>query len=374
MKIRRAVCLGAVSIMMLGLLAACGQQEESWSPVSPDNKIRIAIIGDEEYIADNGAMEAMEMASDDFYEKTGVRIETVIFNDNSDYNQGIECAKKIAADESITVVLVKQELDYIDATAEIFDEAGKPFILTNGCYESTIDKSYSYMLVDCINAKAAGSIMGEYVMEHGYQTVAFCHSDTTYEEDELKGFQAEIEGKGACFADTVVGPYSQEEFNQAYTRWLDLGIDVVCISNYDILNSDLVRMLREKGSDIQVVGDYVMDTDEDIEANGKYLDGTAIVAMYINDSNENDQEIMGRFEDIYKMEMSEKAIQSYDITYMLGEELTSGISNAKELIENIKASEGYDGISGTLQFDERGCLIPNGNEVLVFENGTFAQN
>lgn len=372
MKIRKAVCIGAV-LLLAGGLAACGKVEESTGFLNTGDKIKIAIIGDEEYIADNGAMEAMEMASKDFYEKTGVEIEAVIFNDNSDYNEGIECAKKIVAEGDIAAVLVKQELDYIDATAEIFEEAEMPFILTNGCYENTIDQSYSYMLVDCINAKAAGSIMGDYVMEHGYKTVAFCHSDTTYEEDELKGFQTKIEGNGSTLADTLIGPYTQDDFNQAYVRWLDLGIDVVCISNYDILNSDLVRMLREKGSDIQVVGDYVMDTNEDIRANGQYLDGTAIVGMYINDEKPNNIKIMERFETEYGMEMSEKAIQSYDITYLLGEELTSGIKSSRELIDNIKNSKGYDGISGTLQFDERGCLIPNGNEVLIYEHGSFVQ-
>lgn len=369
--IKKAVCLAA-AVLVMGMLPACGGTGGQTQTVRQENRIKIAIIGDEEYIADNGAMEAMEMAAGDFYDRTGMKIETEIFNDNSDYNEGIECAKKIAAEGDIAAVLVKQELDYIDATAEIFEEAGIPFILTNGCYENTIDQSYRYMLVDCINAKAAGEIMGNYVMEHGGRRVAFCHSDTIYEEDELKGFQAKIEGSTAVLADTLIGPYTQDEFNQAYVRWTDLGIDMVCISNYDILNSDLVRMLREKGSDIQVVGDYVMDTDEDIQANGSCMDGTAIVAMYINDKKPNDKAITERFEQTYQMEMSEKAIQSYDITCLLGEKLASGIKDGGELIDALRNEEGYQGISGILRFDERGCLIPNGNEVLIFQNGSFS--
>ena len=90
--------------MLAGGLAACGKVEESTGFLNTGDKIKIAIIGDEEYIADNGAMEAMEMASKDFYEKTGVEIEAVIFNDNSDYNEGIECAKKIVAEGDIAAV------------------------------------------------------------------------------------------------------------------------------------------------------------------------------------------------------------------------------------------------------------------------------
>ena len=124
-------------------------------------------------------------------------------------------------------------------------------------------------------------------------------------EDELKGFQSEISDSGVALADTVVGPYTQEEFDIAYSRWQVLGIDVVCVSNYYSLNSDLVRMLRLKGSDIQVVSDYVMDTDYDIEQNGEYLDGTVIVPLYLTDDTaEND--IKERYNEKYGFEMTEQ--------------------------------------------------------------------
>lgn len=382
-KKRKAGFIAAVFGTML--LCACGAEQTAWKPINDDGVIKIAVIGDDEYIVDNGAMEATEMAADDFFGRTGVKIETVVYDDDSDYKKGIEAAEAIAADSSISAVIVKQELDYLDTVARIFEDAEKPFIITNGCYEHTIDDGYQYMIVDCINADAAGGIMADWVQKQGYELVAFCHSDTEYEEDELKGFcraqesseddggfQDRVNSTGVKLADTVVGPYTQEEFDIAYSRWQALGIDAVCISNYDILNSDLVRMLREKGSAIPVIGDYVMDTDEDIAANGEYLEGTAIVGMYINDFDGNDTEITERFREKYGMEMSEKAIQSYDIIKLLGEGLNSGISEPKELIEYMKNGE-YEGISGTLAFDERGCLIPNGNEMLVFSNGAFSQ-
>lgn len=360
----------SILIMSSFFLISCSQEIETWRPISADKKIKIAILGDDEYIKDNGTMDAIELATSDFYHKTGFQIETEIYDDDADYNKGIAYAKQIAEDMDIAAVLVKQELDYIDATAEIFNDAQKPFIITNGCYESTIDKAYEYMIVDCINADIAGNIMGEYVINQGYQYVAFCHSDTKYEEDELKGFQAKIEGSSVTLADTMVGPYTQEEFDIAYARWTTLGINAVCISNYDILNSDLVRMLREKNSDIKVIGDYVMDSDEDIAVNGEFLEGTAIIGMYLNDWQENDSTIMQKFQEKYGMEMSERAIQSYDIVYLLGEGVISGITEPKELLEYIKLCE-YDSIAGVLKFDENGCLIPNGNEMLLFRDGIF---
>ncbi len=366
---RRIIKIGILVFMIL-MQIGCKKTEEVWKPVSED-RIRIAVAGEESYIRSNGVMEAMELASEDFYKKTGTKIDIVIYDDKAEYNQAIICAKEIVADKSISAVLIKQELDFIDATAEIFNQAKLPFILTNGCYERTVNHHYDYMLVNCLNARIAGGIMAKYVTGQNYSKIAFCHSDTEYEEDELKGFQTEIEGSEVRLADTLVGPYTQEEFDIAYERWVDLGIEAVCISNYDILNSDLVRMLREKGSKIAVIGDYVMDTEEDINTNGAYMDDTVIVGMYINDQKEDNQEIIQRFEDTYHMKMSEKAIQSYDTISMLGEQLTSGVTTSLELLKKIKENGSYQGISGTVAFDENGCLIPNGNEILIFQNGRF---
>ncbi|MCD8158114.1 MAG: ABC transporter substrate-binding protein [Clostridiales bacterium] len=363
------ICLSLGTLFFGG----CGSENISSYSYGQNGTIKIAVIGEEEYLHDNGSMEGAELAADDFYEKTGIKIETVIYDDEMDYNLAVERANEIVADGTISAVIVKQELDYIDTVAEIFEDAEMPFILAAGCYEHTIDNGYNYMIVDCINAKTAGSIMGDWVVEQGYKNVAFAHSDTEYEEDELKGFQACINGSETRLVDTLIGPFSQEDFDTAYARWKVLGVDAVCISNYYILNSDIVRMLRTAGDSLPVIGDYVMDSDDDIEENGAYLDGTIIVGMYINDFNENNSEITEKYYETYDMEMSEKAIQSYDITTWLGEGLTSGITESSQLIDYMKSEEGYRGISGTLVLDEKGCIIPNGNEILIFKDGGFTQ-
>ncbi len=357
----------AFIMCILILLTSCNVIEKYEKTINNGDTIKIAIIGDSEYI-DTNDIKAMNLAADNFFSKNNIKIETVIFDDSSDYNKAVECAKDIANDNSISAVIVKQELDYIDTSAEIFNNARKPFIITNGCYEHTIENGYNYMIVDCICAKSAGKIMAAWVTRNNYKNIAFCHSDTEFEEDELKGFQSEINNTDSRLADTVVGPYTQEEFDTAYSRWQILDIDAVCISNYDILNSDIVRMLREKKSDIRVISDYVMDTEDDIEKNGKYLDGTAIVAMYISDFNESNEEITKRYFERYKTEMSESAVQSYDIVNIVGEAF---ISENFSFMEYIKKKDGHKGIYGKITFDEKGRLIPNENGVLVFKEGKF---
>lgn len=363
----KKLCMSVSIALSMFYFTGCNETVNVWKPIA-DNTIKIAVVGDDEYIEEDDFMKAAEMAADDFFDKTGIKIEIVIYDDDAEYNLAISRAKEIASDNSISAVLIKQELDFIDSTAEIFNNAEKPFVLIDGCYKETIEKKYEYMVVDCINAEIAGKLMAEYVEKMNYKNIAFCHSNTKYEEDELKGFQNNL-SNNVKLVDTLVGPYCQEDFDIAYQKWVCLDVDAVCVSNYDILNSDVVRMIREKGSNINVISDYVMDSGEDINSNGMYMDGTAIVGRYIK--GQQNSEISSAFKMKYGIDMNESSIQAYDIITLIANELESGISESNELVNNIKSGKEYESVYGTFRFDNSGCLVPNGNEILVFKNGMF---
>lgn len=366
---KRLAAVFCISCFLSGL-TGCNDAEMVWNPMT-DNVIKIAVTGDDEFYNNGQAIEGMELAAEDLLSETGVDIEIVTFDDDADYHKAIAYANKIAADSSIAAVIIKQEIDFVDVIADIYEKAQKPFIITNGCYNHTIENGYEYLIADFINAKIAGSIMAQYIIENDFRSVAFCHSDTEYEEDELKGMQAELSGSSVVLADTVVGPFTQEEFDIAYARWVSLGVDVVCVSNYFCYNSDLVRMLREKGSDIQVVSDYVMETEEDIALNGEYLDGTVIVPLYITGNTQAGKSVSERFRKTYGRDMLEDAAQCYDLVMILGNAFISGVNSPEEFMAEVKSEDGHEGLNGKVMFDENGALVPTGYDTLVFYDGTF---
>jgi ABC-type branched-subunit amino acid transport system substrate-binding protein len=357
--------------ILLFSFSGCNKEKSSWNPIS-DNTVTIAVIGEEDFFHDSGTYEAAQMASNDFYDKNGIQLKITYFNDEDDYQKAISYAKEIAADDEISAVIVKDLMEYIDTVADIYETAEKPFVITDCCYTHSIENGYKYMLADFITAEDTGAVMANYAQSNGFKRVAFCHSDTEYEKDTLKGFQSKINNSNSvALVDTVIGPYTQEEFDLAYARWLALGVDAVCVSSYDYSSSDIVRMLRQKGSDIQVIADPGMDNDTEINNNLEYLDGTTIVSQYVTGDSTGD--IMKRYEEEYGMEMSERAVQSYDIITLLGESLISGVSSPSDVMDILKSEDGYDGIQDTVKFDENGVLITNYDDILVFSDGAFRQ-
>ena len=358
-----------IGILCCGLAAGCSREAPAWIPVSSENTITLAVTGDDAFYMENGVPQAMELAAKDFSQRTGIMLELKYFDDDADYHKAIAIAQDIAADSSIAAVLSKQETDFVDTLADIYEKSEKPFFVMSGSYDHTLRQDYEYLINDSICASDAGNIMAQYVMDQGFHRAVFCHSDTEYEEDELMGFQVAISDSDTLLAGTLVGPYTQEDFELAYAEWQLLGVDVICISNADILNGNLVRMLRNKGSDIPVISDYIMDDEEEIEANGDYLDGTVIVPLYMMSDSGNDTAL--RFVDIYGFEMGELAVQAYDLVSMISEKLTSGVTTPMDFMTSIKHPDGYAGLYGSVKFDESGSMIPESGELLVFKDGMF---
>ncbi len=358
----------AVSLLMP---AGCGRSAQPvWTGVPEDGVVRIAMVGDGAFCRLGGTMEAFELAAADAKAQTGLELQLSVFDDEADYNKAIARVREIADDPTIAAVIVKQELDYIDAAADMLDQAQKPFFITNGCYEHTIDAGYEYMLVDCISAAQVGTVMSRHILDRGYRRVAFCHSPTEYEEDELKGMYAALAGSDATLVDACVSLNSPEELRVALRRWEALGVDVVCVNDYTRPNSELVRMLRQEGSALPVLSDYDMDTDDELARNGAFLDGTSIVPLYGLAATAQKPDVLERFSQRYGMEMSEHAVQTYDLVTMLAQQLARRPARPDQLVAALREGR-HAGIYGDISFDARGVLDSSGTDPLVFQDGRF---
>ncbi|MCM1382460.1 MAG: hypothetical protein NC192_11005, partial [Muribaculaceae bacterium] len=96
---KAAALLGAAAVT--SLLAGCGGEAEVWKPMASENTVGIAVVGDDAFYKDGGAVEAMELAAEDFFGEHGVRINVKYYDDDADYHKAIAFAEEIAADADI---------------------------------------------------------------------------------------------------------------------------------------------------------------------------------------------------------------------------------------------------------------------------------
>lgn len=368
----RILLLISIFILSASVFAGCGKKKDTWTQIAENGEINIALIGDGEFFTYGGALDAMQLAAEEFEKDNGTKVNIITYDDKGDYNTGVTLAESIAKDDKILVAISKQELDIIDTVASIFEENKKPLVVTNGSYDKTSESGFKYLITDFINATTTGQYMGLYAAQEGFTKIAYCHSNTRYEKDELKGVQNYLKESDINIIDTEIGPFSQEEFDECYSKWTKLGVDAVYISIYDYLyGSNIIRMLREKGSDIPVVTDYAMANDLDIETNGQYMEGTVILPLYPYQKNERYDKISDSFSAKYSYEASESVIQSYELIHIMCGILNSGVDTSNEFMEAMKSEKGHETTNGIIKFDENGVLCTDDVYYLRFSENSF---
>lgn len=356
----------------LPLSGCAGQAQSAWTPLV-DKTITIALLGDEEnFNADKGFLPGIQMAVEQIQEDSGVTVQLVTYDDQGDYNTGVSYANKVAGDPTVAAAISVQDFEIIDTVASIFNEAKKPLIVTDGCYDETSAKGNDYLITDFISADKMGRMLGEYAKVKGLKSVISSHTDTQFEKDEIKGFQAAVKSSDTRLADLDVGPFTKDEFDEMYNRWVDLGADCVYISMYSYsMGGEIIKMLREKNADVTILTDYSIDNETSLSTLGQYIEGTVIVPLYPITQSDALKSFDAQFQESNGFAVTRLASQSYDVIEMLAHYIIPGTSSSKDLMDKLKSAEGYTGVSGVIKFDSEGRLIVTQNQYLICEGGKF---
>lgn len=375
MKLKKITAAVLVFIFAFSL---CACQNETESPVlNGSGELMIAILCNKEtYDVLNGVDAAIELAKKDAHDNYGITLNTVLYDDEGNYNTSIALATQIAADTQIAAAVSVQEFDIVDSVASIFNDAKKPFIIFAGCYDSISENGYEYFLRDVTSAREMGAVMGEYANYRGLKKIAVLHTATEFETDEIKGFQSSVSGTDTEICDMLVGPFTKESFETAYSRWTALGIDGIYMCFYDLtLGGEVIQMLREKGSNIAVMTDYSIDNEETIAERGQYLGGVSYVPMCPIVQSGKLTDFINRCTQMYgENDYQSYGAQMYDLLMMIAYNAQEKPENGTRLMKLLKSEKGYDGVTGHIAFDENGSLIVSEKQCRVFGSGGFVSD
>ncbi|MDO4273673.1 MAG: ABC transporter substrate-binding protein [Eubacteriales bacterium] len=367
---RKAVISGFLVSMAVMSLGGCGKEEEVWNPIE-NNQIKIALIGSSEYIGQdilNGIETAKETVKKDY----GHDLVVDVLDDEGDYKQGVTMATKVAEDSSYVAALSEQDFDIIDSVAGIFEQEEKPLIVMGGCYDNINEKEYEYLLTDFLSAEVMGKMLGNYAVKQGYKSIAYCHTNTRFELDELNGVQQAVNNSDTQISITQLVSDTPENMTASFQNWDLLDVDALCVSVYDLqFCGNLVSVLRQSGSDIPVLTDYSINNEETIQTNGSYMDGIICAPLYPYNVSQELKLFEEAFQEKYGHTPSSNAVQYYDMICMLVQRLENGINSSGELMEAMKNGDVYKGISSDLKFDKNGRLAAENVQVLEFRNGEF---
>lgn len=372
---KTGVGLSVLVILLTLIITGCKKYEAVWSPFNANQEINIAVLGEDKYYdSDKGFRKGIDMALADIKANMGISVNVKFFDDGGDYEQGIKNTQSVAVDDDISFVLTLQDFEVIDSAAQICNNAKKPLIVLQGCYDATSEKGFDYLITDCISAKQTGAYLAEYAAWQGIVDLAACHTDTLYEKDEIKGMQGYLKQTDISrLVDIQLGPFTRDEFNRSYEIWDALGVDAIMLNFYDnFLYGDILQQINRKNPNMIILADYGVNNETIITEYRDYMDNIVMVPLFPYSQSEELDKFCERFNEQYSFAATDEAIQVYDLLCMISTySLDSTVESSLDFMKKMKSESGYEGVSGRIRFDDKGMLIINKAQYMLFRNGEF---
>ncbi|MBC8015901.1 MAG: ABC transporter substrate-binding protein [Sporomusaceae bacterium] len=365
--------IGVISLSIL-MLFNCSCQKSKAAKI---NEIFIPIVGNQEYFeADPNFLNGVEMAVREFnekYESRGYILKIQKFYDNSNYETGVSIATQLASDPKVTAIINAQDFNILNATAEILNNGNKIVLMPYGSDESVLKKGYQNVFRNTFGATDMGRAMGQYVINKGFSRIVVAHSDTEFENIIAKSFGATLLNTQAKIVDYVPKIMNQDDFNKFYDRWSLLSADCIIITQYDYAKAfEINKMVREKGKNMAVVGDFSFDIQGQISLYKDYVDGIVIPVLFPVTYSDKLNGFQAKYNQTYGEKPNLWASHGYDSVRMIADTAIKLESIKSEVITKaLKSPEGYDGLSGKIIFDSEGNFIGQETQLKKLINGKF---
>lgn len=373
-KLRKFFVLALAGIMCIMTVSCNGfgqkTQEEN------QKEYKIVLLGKESYVySDQGFIKGMELALEQV-QAQGIALTFEHVDDKGEYEQGVLVGGELAKDPSVLAVFTFQDFEIIEALASVFEEAKKPLVSVQGCYETTLQAGYDCFISAFTSAGDMGKAIADYCAESGIERVACSHTGTEFEREEMRGFERQARENGVTVVDMLQGPNTMTDLKSTYYRWEKLQVDAVYMAHLTYSDTEwmleMITYLKEQNPDLKILSDYSLNNEETLKKYGDVLEGVVITAPYSVAESQEEKEFRKQFEEIYGFEASNVAIQGYDLVQIMAELLKEGI-NPKDFAEQLKRKEGFAGITGQICFEEDGRLTGITPQFLVVKNRHFVE-
>jgi branched-chain amino acid transport system substrate-binding protein len=344
---------------LAALLSACDKSADTAEAVP----ITIAITGSKEvYDYDASFFNGIRMAIDDCnqeYKDQGIIAKTVFYDDEYDYEKGLLISKKIADDPKITAVFGSHSFAILDAAAPIFEESGKILIAVNGMMDKSItDKKYKMIFRNTFGEEDMGASLASYAQKQGIDRIAICHSDTEFENYLAAAFCKEGLSSGIKILDITSQLGSEKDFEKLINRWKAINVKGVVVTRDAIKDAfSIASYIRSNAKEMVIYGDFSFDASDMLEEYSEVAEKIVIPTLVPIKKTKHLDDFELRYEKIYKEKPTWWAAHGYDsVRLIVDTAARSGTNDSKIIAEQIHASTGYEGLTGTILFDENGVL------------------
>ncbi len=373
-RIRRILALGLVLVLALSTfgLGGCTQDTDDGADDGATGTTETIKIGVHTSLtgglADYGfaASEALKIAAEDFtgfeVDGTTYEIELVIKDDKGEPAEAPIVAQQLV-DEGVVAVIGTLTSGAANAALPIYQTAGIPMISGSATRPDLTELGFENFFRTCLRDDLQGAAIGEWALELEAAKVVVMDDRGDYAVALGNEVQATVEAGGAEVL-RQEGQEGDQDFSAQVANIMGFDPDVVIFTGYHREAGLLFKQLREAGSDAQFMGGDGIKSNEIAQGAGGAANVEGAFCTFGGFAQEGMPgyaDFAAKFLEVTGVEAGPYAENNYDALGAVVEAIkASGSTVGADIIEALHDVT-YEGVQGTLQFDENGDVtVPGG--------------
>ena len=384
MKLKKILSFG-LAATMIASLAACGNSvPEASVGASGNNVIKIGVF--EPTTGENGGGGYQEVLGIRYANETHktvkigdkeYTIELVEVDNKSDKTEAVNAANKLMG-EKVSVVLGSYGSGVSIAAGQIFADAKVPAIGCS-CTNPQVTQGNDYYFRVCFLDPFQGTVMANYAMQNGYKSAAIL---TQLGDDYSSGlgsyFKTAFSELGGTVVDEEQFQTNQTDFKAVLTNIKAADPDVIFAPSSITTAPLIIKQARELGIDSLIAAGDTWENSTIIDNAGADAEG-AVLSTFFDEAEPANSEaeafITGFKEYLKKNNQSDiiPAVSAlgYDAYLAAYNAIEAAQSTDGEAIKEALKGVSYDGVTGSISFNEEGDANKDMAFIKTIKDGKF---
>ncbi len=219
-----------------------------------------------------------------------------------------------------------------------------------------------------------GKAAADWARSQGYKRAAVLHIANDYGAGLAEAFRVNYESGGGKVVFTQSYPQDQTDFRSNLTRVKAELPNLVYVIGYYKHLALALKQAKEMGIDTVFLGPTAVESPDLLKIAGDAAEGLVyltIVDFDPADPSERQRQFINKFKAAYGKEPDWASSHAYDATLVVLETMKSGARTGEEIRAAIDTRRVFEGVTGTIRFDENGDVVDKRVVIKTVKNGKF---
>jgi len=255
-------------------------------------------------------------------------------------------------------------------------EQKKAVLVGISCSAPAISQAGEFVFRVWPSDNLEGEVAAKWTRSKGFQKAAVLHIATDYGQGLAAVFKKSFEANGGKVVSIQAYSQDQTDFRSNLARIESESPDVVYLISYYKDAALALRQAKEVGLKAQFLGATAVENDELLKLAGNAAEGLAyptIVDFDADHPTKTQSAFLTKFTQLHGKKPDWAATHAYDATAVIIQALEAGARSGEEIRAVLDKRRQFQGITGTIKFDENGDVIDKPAIMKTVRDGKFVR-